>query len=142
MDTTKDFMKARAGSAAAEACGACGQDTGVIMIKKRGGNKDYTGPTHVQNPEARCEFCHFIGMWMAHEGHDVEKDGKVCAAKVVKMVDGREELVAFIVATEHEDRNKELVDGTKFELRHGTVIRAEPGEGTQMMLVEILREGV
>lgn len=141
---TTDFMKAPVGAAAMEACGACGMETGVVMIKKKGSAKgEYTGPRLIQNPEARCEFCQFVGAWMAQEGHDPQKDGKVCAGKVVKRVEGgAEELVAFIVSTEHDDRNKHLVDGTKFELRHGTVILAEPGQGMSYKLVEVLKPGI
>ena len=96
----------------------------------------------LQNPEARCEFCTFLGMWMAQEGHDVEKDGKVGASKVVeRQEDGTEKLVAMVPFTEGESRDNNLSDGTKFTFQHGMVIRAEREEGNSMKLVEILKEG-
>jgi hypothetical protein len=131
------------GTPALEACGACGLETGVVMVKMKGGMKnEYRGPRLLRNPEARCEFCEFLAMWMAQEGHDPDKDGKVGASKIVeRQEDGTEKLVAMVPFTETDPRDNNLVDGTKFTFQHGMVIRAEREEGTTMKLVEIIKEG-
>jgi len=143
MPSTNNFMEARLGSAALEACGACGLETGVVMLKKRGpiNGPEYNGPSLLQNPEARCEFCQFVGMWMAQEKHDPTTGGKVGASKIVeRLEDGSEKLVAFVPFTEKEERDNNLADGTKFQFQHGMVLRAER-EGKGLKLVEIIKEG-
>ena len=141
---TTDFAKAPVGTPALEVCAACGQETGVVMIKTRGpGKGEYTGSRHVACEDSRCEFCQFLGYWMASEGHEVERDGKVAAAKIVeRLEDGTEKLVAYVAILERDPRDAQLVDGTKFEWHHGMVVLAEREEGTQMKLVEILKDGV
>lgn len=141
--TTTDFNKARIGTPILETCGACGLETGVIIIKRKGNNKnEYIGPISLQNPDARCEFCKFLCAWIAQEEHDTKKSGKVGAAKIIeRLKDGTERLVAYVPFTEHEPHTS-IVNGKKIEILHGMVIRAEKDKSDYMKLVEIVKEGV
>lgn len=141
MSTTTDFTKARLGSTAMGACGACHQETGTILLKTRGNlhGPEYIGPRLiVVDPDERCEFCTFLGMWRAQEGID-----EMCgAAKIVTKDDaGVRELVAFIPFTEGEDLDKELADGTEFTIRHRMVLLAERDD-QGFRLVKVLEKGV
>ena len=146
MKTTTNFTKARLGSVAMSACGACGQELGDVVIKSAGNPKgpEYIGPRLVAFGDARCEFCTFIASWMSHEG--IEPGAKKCgASKVIeRLPDDSYELVAYVPFTEdesEEERTKTLTDGTEFVLRHRTVVRAER-DGDGMKLVELVDKGV
>jgi hypothetical protein len=141
--TTTDFKKARLGSVAMEGCGACGCETGSILMKKRGNpnGPEYLGPNVLVNPEARCEFCHFLGVYMADQGIEPGKK-KHGAAKIVEEDnEGVRKLLAYVPFDEDEDQNKQLHDGTPFTFKHRMVIKAE-NRGDQHTLVAILEEGV
>lgn len=142
-ERTDNFNKAGVGAAALEACGACGQETGTVLLKARGSVNapDYDGPRLVVNPEARCEFCCFLGLWMADQKIEPGKV-KVGASKIVeRLADGTDKLLAFVPFTENEPRDKQLFDGTAFVFNHGMVLRAECDE-QGFKLVEILKAGV
>ncbi len=143
--TTEDFKKARLGSTVMEACEVCKLPTGDTLFKKRGkpNGPEYVGPMHLVVKDARCEFCHFLGMWMAHEKVDPTETGlKYGASKIVTRdpKSGVDTLVAFVPFSSEEDVAKTLADGTEFSFAHGMLLRAErDGEG--MKLMEILERG-
>lgn len=143
---TSIFKKARLGAVAMEACGTCSLGTGVVLIKKRGNPQgpEYVGPRLIQNPEARCEFCTFLGMWMASEKIDPKETGlKYGAAKLITRdpKSGVDTLIAFVPFDEREaaENKGNLADGKEFQWSHGLVIRAEKDVGTMMKLMEILK---
>lgn len=139
------FEQAPVGTPALEACALCGGETGNMLLKMRGASNEhteYTGPRHVATEQSRCEFCRFIEMWCAHEGHEPTKDGRVGAAKIVEVAeDGSHKLVAFVPFTEHEDRDKCLADGTAFTFQHRMVLEAQRREGG-FSLVRVLEQGL
>ncbi len=145
MRTTEDFSKARLGSSAIEACGTCNTPTGTLLFKKRGNPKgpEYIGPRYLANPEAQCEFCTFLAMWMNHENVDPKETGlKYGAAKIVTRdpKTGVDTLVAFVPFSEKdlEENKGSLADGSEFEWAHGMVVFAEKDESTNdMKLVKI-----
>ena len=141
MSTTTDFMKARLGSTAMEACGACHQETGAVLFKKAGSmnGPEYIGPQLVvTDPDTRCEFCEVLGAWRAQEGIE----GRCGVAKIVTAgPNGVRELLAYVPFQEGEDLDKELFDGTKYTFRHRMVLKAEQDDEGHR-LVEILEEGV
>lgn len=144
MSSTDEFKKSRLGSVAMEGCGACHQTTGTIIMKRKGNpnGPEYTGPRVLVNPEARCEFCKFLGIWMASEG--IEPGSKKCgAAKLVREdKSGVRELFAYLPFTEEDDRDKQLEDGTPFEIRHGTIIKVEGRDDKTMALTKIIEAGI
>lgn len=137
------FESAPLGTPALEACELCGQETGTVLLKTRGGTKgSYSGPRNVVVQGARCEFCHFVELWCAQTGHDPRTNGRVGASKIVTRDEaGAEHLLAMVPFTEHEDREKCLADGTPFTFKHGMVLLAErDGEGAR--LVAVLKPGL
>lgn len=151
--TTDNFNKARLGSAAMEACGACGQATGTILMKRKGdpngpeyrGSRlvlpNYAKSRHDEPETPRCEFCDFVGRWMADKGID-SGSTKVGAAKIVE--GSARELLAYVPFTEAdlvENPTVSLIDGTKHPWRHRMVIRATKN-AESVKLVEILEQGI
>jgi len=147
--TKKDFGRAPVGHPFLEACGCCGQGTGVIMLKKRGTTttqaKGYI-PRYMINPDSRCEFCDFLGRWMAHENIDPKETGlKYGMAKFVTVDEksGIETLLAYCPFSSDDDVNKELKDGTPFTMKHGTVVQVDDmSEEEGHFLVKVLKPGV
>jgi hypothetical protein len=142
--TTESFSKARVGSVAMAACGACHQSTGEILIKKQSTHNapEYVGPRLVLvSEEARCEFCAFLGHWMAQEKADPRETGlQYGAMKLVENTPERK-LIAFVPFSSAEDLNKGLADGTPVVFKHRMIIGCErDGEG--MKLVAVLEQGV
>lgn len=90
--TRHPFDSAPLGTPALEVCATCGQETGSVLLKTRGrvGGPDYTGPRHVATQDSRCEFCHFLEIWCASEGHDPKTMGRCGAAKIVERVTVRD----------------------------------------------------
>jgi len=130
-----------------EACGACGQETGTIVIKKQGRHPGDRGtpllPKYLVNPEARCEFCHFLGAYFASEDIDPKENGlKWGAAKmVVEDSTGVRNLLAYVPFNSEDKIRHNLSDGTEFEFRHGTVIGCVKHEDGQAEMVKVLERG-
>ena len=142
--TKEDFRNAPLGTPFLEACNVCGQDTGVILMKRKGKGKPgpYTGPMKMVTG-ARCEFCQALGGWLAHEKIDPRETGlKYGCAKVVRR-DGKgvETVVAYIPFSSEDDTHKKLATGEDYIIRHGTVILGED-EDNKVMLTKVLKEGV
>lgn len=143
MSQEHPFTHAPLGTSALEACELCGQETGTVLLKTRGGRRgNYSGPRSVVVQGARCEFCRFVELWCAHQNHDPKVSGRVGAAKIVeRLPDGAEKLLAFVPFTESEDRARTLADGTPFVFAHGMVLLAErDGDGAR--LVAVLKPGL
>jgi len=145
MASTDDFNKACVGAVAMEGCGTCGQSTGAILLKKRGKRDapEYRGAQVLVNPGARCEFCHFLGMWAAQEGKDLAKDPGGAAKIVREDAEGVRHLVAFVPFTKSEllENPEVQVGGERYPWGHGMVILAEP-EGDQLKLTKVLEKGL
>ena len=102
--TKSDFTQARLGYPFMECCRICGEETGAIIMKKKGnglGKND--APKFMINPDADCEFCHFVGLFMHNEG--LAGGGvRYGAAKIVTVDDaGARTLFAYLPFGEDED---------------------------------------
>tara|TARA_Y100000310_G_scaffold290504_2_gene317752 strand:- start:1489 stop:1929 length:441 start_codon:yes stop_codon:yes gene_type:complete len=144
-NTTDNFKKAALGSVAREACGVCHTPTGTLLVKTKGRQDGprYTGPQNIANPEARCEFCEFLSLWLHSEGIDPTETGlRYGAAKIIDRgpKTGVDTLIAYVPFSSDEPASNELADGTPFEWAHGLVLRAEKDAGGGMKIVEILDE--
>ncbi len=151
---TTDFNEARLGSVAMEACGACGQETGTIILKKqsRANAPEYTGPRLIVMKDesgevSRCEFCDFLSTWIPHEGlmdRMKEPDFRVGAAKIVTEDEsGVRSLVAMVPFTGEEEVKHIIVAGKKVLIQHRMIILAEQDVGCETMtLVRVLEPGV
>ena len=139
MKYTNDFAEAPAGTSALEVCCACGQDTGTILLKKRGPSPDrmhYTGGSRVVIKGAHCEFCEFVGLYKSSEGYE----GRMAAGKIVE--GDERKLVAFVPFLEDEDIREITVGDEQIPRAHGLVIRAERLDSGSMKLVEVLERGI
>ena len=144
--TADDYNRAPVGHPFMEACGTCGNETGVILLKTRGRAecKDkWSIPRMLPNPDAQCEFCDFLGKWFAHENSAPAEGVKYGAAKLVEQDEssGERELVAFVPFASTDCLESQLADGTKFTFRHGMVIGCVCGDG-MVSLAKILEQGV
>jgi hypothetical protein len=144
--TMDDFNRAPLGHPFLEACSVCGTETGSIVMKRKGrGSKEGSSiiPRKMVTPEARCEFCTFLGAWFASEDIDPAETGlKYGAAKLVEVLSsGEEKLVAFVPFSSEEDASSQLSDGTTFQFKHGAVIRCTR-EDSVVSLVEVTKVGV
>lgn len=142
---TQDFNKARVGSVVMAACATCGQPTGEIIIKSKSGSSapEYNGPSLVRFEDASCEFCEFLGKWLAHTGTDPKKTGlKYGVAKIVEGED--EKLLAYVPFSEEDlaKPNKPVIDGVEVTLKHGMVVLARREDGDLFKLVRVLKPGV
>lgn len=144
----EQFKKAPVGTPFMEACGECGQETGAICLKKRGPVKDKGVPScfmprFLINPDARCEFCEFVAVFVTSaEVPEDERNDFFGAAKIVREdKNGVQELIAFVPFNYKEDRTKSLIDGTEFKFSHGTVILAEKREEENWVLTKVLKRG-
>ena len=145
-----NWNKAAVGSAVMIACGACGQSTGEIALKRRSGRNapTYEGPSTLPFEDARCEFCHFLSQWKAQEEAEGRPiSGKAGSGKVVEVAeDGTHKLIAFCPFTEAElvdNPTFNLADGTEHPWQHGVIIRCVPDpNGTGASLVEVLAPGI
>jgi hypothetical protein len=131
-----------------EACGACGLETGTIVLKKQGSHTQRGGsllPKYMVNPESRCEYCHFLGAFFASEKIEVEAEPKLKwgAAKFVTedKVSGVRTLLAYVPFNSEDDVDKKLSDGTGFRMRHGTVVECVKHDDGTAEMVKVLEQG-
>lgn len=142
-----DFNRAGVGHPFMEACGICGKETGIIILKTSGTRPGRESaslmPRILVNPDSRCEFCDFLEMYLSSEGIDPNETGlKYGAAKLVTVGDdGISKLLAYVPFGSDEDLGNQLSDGTPFRFQHRTIIRCEEEDGGLMKLVEIIERG-
>ncbi len=147
--TQEDFNRAPVGHPFLEACGACGLETGVIVIKNRG-RHTLAGssllPRRLVNSESRCESCHFLGAFFASEEIE-DTDPRRLAHKwgAAKMVtedkNGVRSLIAWVPFCDADDLDKELSDGTPFRFHHGMVIGCVKHDDGTAEMVKVLEQG-
>ena len=152
----KDFEKAPVGHPFLEACAACGQETGTIILKTKGrrhlpcrdsraaASDAYIPRLIVPHEDTRCEFCEFLGLWFASEGITPKETGlQYGAAKLVKDESGSE-LIAFVPFSSDEEKTVAL-GGKTVHLAHGMVILCalvESPDGSMFQMSRVLRRGV
>lgn len=139
--TTTDFRKARVGTSAVQVCCTCGSTMGVLIKTQAGKNSpEYVGPSEIAVEDQKCEFCDFLGLWLAHEGIVPSETGlKYGASKIVENDGG--ELIAFVPFSSDEDLTRELADGTKFTFQHAMVLGADH-DGEAWKITKVLQGGV
>ena len=154
--TAKQVAAAPIATPFLECCGACTTETGNIILTSQGYVDGYRypprqQPSHFINPEARCEFCEFLGIWLASENIDPKIHGKHGAAKIVERdKDGVETTCGWITFSEHDARVTKVAE-VPVEVKHGMVFLAQPvvandlggpGYKGEMEIVKVLKEGV
>ena len=127
--TREDFDRSPVGQPFMEVCGACGLDTGSLLIKKvgpPGATTDWRTPRRVVNEGARCEYCTFLQAYFCQIDRDKNDGLQWGAAKLItRGSDGVDQLVAYVPFSSSEDRSSRLSDGTEFTFRHGMSILCE-----------------
>lgn len=149
--TKADYNRAPIGYPFMECCGSCGQETGVILVKKTGdGRRKKTDglPKYlIPSEETRCEFCNALGHWFAQEKIDPKETGlQYGMAKCVSQdADGVRTDLAMIPFDSGDDGREVTLDpeGSKeqVELKHRMVIEARQ-DGDAFTLIRVLEEGV
>ena len=147
--TEKDFTLAPVGHPFMVCCGTCGQETGELIIKNKGGRRSsqnaWSIPKYIiPSQDSTCEFCAALGGWMSSEEIDPKETGlQYGMAKIVtENEDTSRELVAFVPFSSEE--RTIMVGDEDTELTHRMVIKAVPADDNPeaMILVSILDKGV
>ena len=107
--TRADFNRAPVGHPFMDCCNVCGEETGELLMKMKGHGNDNDVPRFMVGDNS-CEFCHFVGVFMASEGIESCGEGEVAkvrygAAKIVSRdtKTGIDKLIAYVPFSELED---------------------------------------
>jgi len=128
-----------------EACSICGEETGTIILKRKGSTKSqanlFSIPRLLVVPDASCEWCRFLASFLQHLG-GLPDNALVGVAKIVtREQDGSEKLLAYVPFHDGENHTKALEDKTEVTFRHRMTLLAESRGDADFALVSVLSKG-